>query len=255
MTKAFKPRIFYLVWVILYLCIGYSLAENKLPNTSEHITLATEVVFFEDFEQTLGETLPVGWWVEGGEQVFVEDGHLRVIANPMADHKLKKVCTVWNKQVFSGNLKVEFDAHVLNSRIDANNINFFFLYSDPAGVSLFDTQQFRQSAAYKLYHNLNGYIFTFLNDFRNEQKGDQARMRMRRCPGFKLITEIYGYHCQKNTTYHVTITKIGSQLTFAVDDKIYLKTTDNQVWDKGLIGLRTFQTDLWWDNIKVTQLK
>ena len=56
-------------------------------------------------------------------------------------------------------------------------------------------------------------------------------------------------------TYHVTITKKEGDLTLEADGNVYLEGHDDTLWMCGLIGLRTFQTDLWWDNIKVIQLK
>jgi len=213
------------------------------------------VIFYEDFETCREGAVPAGWWTEGGERVYVENGRLRVVANPEGDHQPGYVATVWHERVFSGDLKVDFDAHVLHSTVDANNINCFLLYSDPEGRPLYETRASRADGAYRHYHVLNGYIFTFLNDFRHESgRKEAARMRMRRCPGFRLMAETYDYHCRKGVTYHVTIIRRGGHLTFGVDGRIYLECDDRQPWAEGLIGLRTFQTDLWWDNITVAQL-
>ena len=216
------------------------------------------VLFFEDFEgYEDGSSLPADWWVEGGEKTWIEAGRLRVKANP--DHQPGHVCTVWHRKPFFGNVRVEFDACVVHSTINANNINFFLLYSDPSGESLYESRASRADGGYQLYHNLNGYIFTFLNDRdggggRYEDGATKARFRIRRCPGFRIMTETYGYHCRKGITYHMTIARRGSCLTFAVDGTVYLEGRDDSPWTEGLIGLRTFQTDLWWDNIKVTEL-
>ena len=162
------------------------------------------------------------------------------------------VCTVWCKQPFSGDVKVEFDAHVIRSDIEANNINFFLHYGDPSRRPLYDTRESRASAAYKLYHTLNGYIFTFLND-RESEEGQRARFRIRRCPGFKLLDEAYGYHCRRGVTYHVEIRKRGPRLTIAVDGKERVSAEAPEPLDGGLLGLRTFRTYLWWDNVRVTR--
>mgnify|MGYP006208435713 CR=1 FL=1 len=37
------------------------------------------------------------------------------------------------------------------------------------------------------------------------------------------------------------------------DGRLLLEGRDEQPWTEGLLGLRTFQTDLWWDNIRVTR--
>ena len=77
---------------------------------------------------------------------------------------------------------------------------------------------------------------------------------MRRCPGFQLLTENYDYHCRKGVPYHVTITMKAGHLAYAVDGRTYLEAYDRNRWVEGLIRLRTFRTDLWWDNIRVVRV-
>ncbi len=215
--------------------------------------MADEILFFEDFEQA-GSEVPNGWWVEGGEKVWVEDGHLRVKSDPPEKGAPGYVCTVWHETPISGDVQVDFDAHVVSSTLDVNNINFFLFYTHPSGKSLYETREARENGAYSHYHDLNGYIFTFLNDTHNDLEEDRARIRMRRCPGFTLLTETYDSHCRQGITYHVTITRKDGHLTFAVDGKVYLEATDPEPWREGLFGLRTYHTDLWWDNIRITRL-
>ncbi|HUV38259.1 MAG TPA: DUF1961 family protein, partial [Planctomycetota bacterium] len=211
-----------------------------------------DVLLFEDFGRYPDGPPPETWWVEGGEEVRVEEGRLRVRSDPPPDATCGHVCTVWHRESFSGDLRVDFDAHVIASSVEANNINFFLFYADPAGTPLFETRRARRSAAYDLYHNLNGYIFTFLND--TENRSGKARFRMRRCPGFRLVDEAYDYHCRAGRTYHVSVTRTGGRLTCAVDGQTYLSWTDPDPLPGGLIGLRTFRTDLWWNRIRVTRI-
>jgi hypothetical protein len=216
-----------------------------------------QVIFCENFEEVTRP--PTGWWVEGGQMVWIEDGHLHVRADPEEQGQPGYVCTVWNAKKFSGDIRVEYDAHVVDSAVDANNVNFFLLYSDPSGESLYKTRDTRSNAEYGHYHVLNGYIFTFLNDFQGDggtypDGSTRARMRMRRCPGFQLMTETYDYHCRQGMTYHLAISKVGGDLSFAVDGEVYLQGHDDTPWTEGLIGLRTFRTQLWWDNIVVTAI-
>ena len=235
------------------LCIG--LAAISARGETDGAKTASRVVYAEDFEgDDAAERFARDWWVEGGEKVSVQNGRLRVEADPKRKGHPGYVCTVWNRKTFSGDVRVEFEAHVLSSSLGVNNINFFLCYSDPNGKPLYDTRKSRASGAYPLYHKLNGYIFTFLAARRKPGAEKTGRFRMRRCPGFKLITEKFDYHCRKGVTYRVAITKRGGRITYAVDGKVYLETTDDKPWASGLIGLRTFRTDLWWDNLNVTQL-
>jgi hypothetical protein len=215
------------------------------------LNMSKNVLFHADFESN---ELPNDWWIEGGEKVWVEDGRLYIKADPPEKNGNGYVCTVWNKTAIAGDVQVDFDAHVISSTLEANNINFFLFYADPTGKPLYETRETRTDGGYKHYHHLNGYIFTFLNAGRQTEGDERARIRMRRCPGFELLTETYDYHCRQGVTYHVTITRKGGQLTFAVDGKVYLKQEDPEPWRKGLFGLRTFHTDLWWDNIQIMEI-
>ena len=227
---------------------------------AEEATMPEKVVLQADFDHLPDGELPDGWWAEGGEWAGIRDHALFIKADPPKKGAPGNVCTVWNHTPLPANVRVEFDATVKASSFDANNINFFLLYTMPDGRSLYDTREERADGSYKKYHDLDGYIFTFLNDWtgeggRYEDGSTKARFRMRRCPGFKLLTETYASHCKQDVTYHVTITKLGGQITFAVDGTVYLEQTDPEPWKSGLLGLRTYHTDLAWDNLKVVALE
>lgn len=215
-----------------------------------------EILLREDFSD--GDM--TGWWVEGGEKVWVQEGALHVKADPSKMNKPAGVCTVWYNRKFQGDIEILFDAHVIESAANANNINFFFCYTHPEeGKTIWSTREERADSDYVKYHNLNGYIVTFLNDFNKESPvyddgTSKARLRMRRCPGFKLINETFDYHCRAGVTYHCKIVKKGGHIEFHVDGKKFLEADDEDPWNEGLIGLRTFRTHLWWDNIVVRRI-
>ncbi|MFB3830041.1 MAG: DUF1961 family protein [Bryobacteraceae bacterium] len=191
------------------------------------------------------------WWVEGGERVWVEDGRLHMRAdNPKTPGG--GVCTVWNRAPHPGDFELEMDAHVVSSSTNANNVNLFFSYSDPAGAPLETTREARSSAEYGLYHKLNGYIVTFLND--TESNSGKARVRIRRNPGFRLLAETFTYHCRRGQTYHLRLTKRGGDIRFAVDGRELLRATDPEPLAGGHFALRTFRTWLWWDNVRMRPL-
>src|SRR5574340_1053126 len=191
------------------------------------------------------------WWVEGGERVWVEDGRLHMQAdNPRAPGG--GVATVWNRAAHTGDFELEMDAQVVSSSTNVNNINLFFSYSDPGGKPLEATRGARASAEYGLYHKLNGYIVTFLND--TETNSGKARVRIRRNPGFKLLAETFTYHCRRGQTYHLRLTKHGGDIRFAVDGQELLRATDPEPLGGGHFALRTFRTSLWWGNIRMRPL-
>jgi hypothetical protein len=116
-----------------------------------------------------------------GRVYFAVDGRLYV----NADTGQFRQSTVWLDRVFSGNLRVEYDACVLASTDAANNMNFFFLYSGASDKPLYASRQARSDGRYPKYHGLNGYIFTNVAN----GSGSPARFRFRDCPGFNLPSE------------------------------------------------------------------
>jgi hypothetical protein len=196
------------------------------------------------------------WWIEGGERCYVEDGRLVMCSEGDAP-KTGMVCTAWYKNPLPADFSVELDAHVLSSPTDANNINLFFCYADPSGKPLYETRDSRKFGEYNLYHDLNGHIITFLNDNKAEggrlpDGSTRARTRIRRCPGFQLLSETFNGTCRKGVTYNLKVTKKTGAISFYVDGKLNLSATDPHPLPGGLFGLRTFQTKLWWGNIRVT---
>jgi hypothetical protein len=232
------------------LSLGYGLAQNR--STQSASRNRAKILYSENFNSDKNGVLPSGWWVEGGQSVYVENGRLLVNADPKAGNGPGHVATVWLKKEFSGNIQIDFDAHVVSSSSDVNNINFFLYFTHPGNETLYGTRNLRSNGSYRSYFDLNGYIFTYLKD---DPKKDVARFRLRRCPGFELMTEKFAYHNRQGETYHLTITKRGKKLTFAVDGKVYLRATDDKYnWSKGYIVFRTYQTDLWFDNVQVKRL-
>jgi hypothetical protein len=207
--------------------------------------------FREDFSDSMDS-----WWMEGGERAWVENGRLYLKADPPTSGPAKAMATVWRRGEQPGNFELQFDAEVLSSSQKVNNINLFFCYRDPSGQPLEKTSGSRESADYSLYHKLDGYILTFLNDAegaggRDAQGGTKARIRIRRDPGFRLLAETFAYHCRAGQTYHIGLVKRGGDIRFSVDGTELLRATDPDPLDGGYFGLRTFRTFLWWDDIRL----
>ncbi len=233
--------------ILAIMAMGRPAFSQQGPNAADH---RGSPLFFDDFSKDLRY-----WWIEGGGRVWIQNDRLYV--NATGSKKLNEnVSTVWCRIQFPDDIHIEFDAHVISSPANVNNINLFFSYSDPDAVPLFESRHQRKTGVYSLYHRLNGYIITYLNDPKHNKgifsdNSDPARFRLRRCPGFNLIQEQYAYHCRQDITYHVEMTKKGNRLTYSVDGMAYLVAVDDKPLSGGMLGLRTFSTFLWWDNVKV----
>jgi hypothetical protein len=188
----------------------------------------------------------LGWWSEG-DAADIRNGRLHV----NADTGPFRQSTIWLDRAFSGDLRVEYDVCVVASTDVANNVNFFFLYSDPSGGPLYESRQARADGRYTRYHDLNGYIFTNVADG-NEVP---ARIRFRDCPGFNLVAENRHYETRRGKVYHIALEKQGNRFTYTVDGHTLLDTVDdrfNPPHGTGVMGFRTWHTELWWDNFVVS---
>lgn len=181
------------------------------------------------------------WWTEGGERVWVEHGRLNVRADAPGEPG-GGVSTVWCRRPLPADFELELDAHVVDSSAGVNNINLFFCYSDPAGRLLEETRDARRTADYNLYHKLNGYIATF------GREAGAPRTRLRRNPGFNLLSERREGDSRAGVTYRLKVRKQGGEIVFSVDGRELGRAVDPQPWQGGLLGLRTFHTNLWWNN-------
>lgn len=231
--------------ISLFLCFSGCSAQLEQDSSS--------VIFEEDFSRGLEN-----WWVEGTDRVFIEDGKLYVNANGGGEEKDRQA-TIWcKKPVSAENVHIEFDAYVVTSKKKVNNINFFLNYTIPGKKNIYQTRNNRVSGDYSFYHDLNGYIFTYVKDVAGEAESTdgvpKGRYRIRRCPGFELIGQNYAYNAEPGQKRHIEIIKKGSNLTYKVDGKTLCTATDPNPWNSGYFGFRTWMTELWFDNIVLREL-
>ena len=203
------------------------------------------------------------YWAEGGEAAWVADNRLYQKADPKisGDQAVPDqggVSTIWCRTPFPADVEIRVKACVVASQIGANNINLFLSYAPPAGTTLWNTREDRADGDYPHYHGLDGYIFTFIRDWKYDgaTHGQDlpARYRMRRCPGFKLLTEKREDHCEIGKPYDLTIRKQGGHISLSVDGQLKLESTDPTPLDGGYFGFRTFRTELWWSDLEVWAL-
>jgi len=201
------------------------------------------------------------YWVEGGEAAWVEDHRLYQKANPEGPDEgtvPEGVSTIWCRTPFPADVEIRVKACVVASVFGANNINLFLSYAARKGTTLEESCDERANGDYAHYHVLDGYIFTFLRDWKytGETGGTDlpARYRMRRCPGFNLLTEKHEGLCEQGKVYDLKIRKQGGELSISVDGQLILEATDPNPLGGGYFGFRTFRTELWWSDLEVWAL-
>ncbi|MEX2566499.1 MAG: DUF6250 domain-containing protein [Cyclobacteriaceae bacterium] len=193
---------------LFYLLLGFT----AVLGISNHDTVLGSQIFEEKLNYPDGD-LPAEWGSEG-VPATIQNGRLFVYA----DIREPRVATVWLDREFSGNLQVEYDVHVVSSEEIANNLNFFFLYSDPDGRNLRETKKEREDGLYARYHKLKGYIFTHLAN----GTVSPARFRLRQNPRFELLHEWYGYECKTATTYRIKVVKMDKNIQYWVDGNLII---------------------------------
>lgn len=219
----------------------------------EERSMEETVLLHENFEDGMDN-----WWVEGSEDVWVEDGRLHVNADPPRGSGRPHVATIWCHTPISGDVRISFDAHIISSSTHVNNINTWLFFSDPEGTPLYETRHERARGS--LDRTMQGNVVTFLADDRTREDAEVpgnehlARIRIRHCPDYQLRGETYAYHCRAGHTYRIEIIRRGSFIELHVDGNYLLGVETAVAWEEGLLGLRTYQTYLWWDNVRVTAL-
>lgn len=201
--------------------------------------------------------LPPGWWCEGSSEFGVKNGQLWQNANPEAGASIIN-SVIWIDKIFEGDIRFEADVQVISAKGNVNDVVIFFMFSDPNGKSIDETRSERVSARQNLYTDtMNGYVFFFWG---KDGVTTPANIRFRDCPGGHLLLETNAYEIETGKTYRLAIEKVGSILRLFVDGQKCAEHdagTDDRshpIHDSGLIGLKTWQTELLWDNIQVTQI-
>ncbi|ANH83570.1 hypothetical protein A8C56_23660 [Niabella ginsenosidivorans] len=204
-------------------------------------------LFTEHFDYPDGEP-PGSFWSEGNA-VTIRNGRLRIDA----DTAVPRASSVWLDKEIIGDVSIEFDVYLLSSADDANNINVFFMYSDPSGKPLRQTAATRQDGLYRKYHQLNGFIVT------NVTNGDTSaiRYRFRKNPGFKLMAEARQYRNIRGKKVHIKLIRKGNHFEYWEDRNKVLDLVSSEPgesYNKGLFGFRTWHTALEIDDLLIKRI-
>lgn len=192
--------------------------------------------------------VPDQFWSEGCQGV-IRDGRLFIDADTIAP----RASSVWLNRELTGNISIEFDVYLVSSADDANNINLFFMYSNPSGTPLKETAHQRRDGLYRRYHELQGYIVT------NVTNGDSAsiRYRFRKNPGFRLLKQAHSARNNRKQKIHITILKMENHIEYREDDQKIFDVTDSEEtgqYNSGLFGFRTWHTAMEIDNLVIKRI-
>lgn len=215
-------RHFCLAFLFFVTLLGVASAEDLTLGT---FGLQVDLLYREEFSSD-----PKGWKTEGRGKVWVEDGRLVMDASHVEG-------TTWCPFEIEGDILITYTAYVLNPP-DANNINLFFMATAADGTDVFKVDL---SGTYKEYHQLPNYIMTFTSGY----------TRLRRNPGFNLVSENRTVKALTENEYQVAILLEGNMIRCFINDIPVHSCRDDSRYRKGRIAFRSWHTTLWWDDLKV----
>lgn len=216
--------------------------ERKIGDTSYKLTLE-----FEDTFDNLDN-----WLVESTGKVAVKDNWLSWDCFSSG----KQAGTIWCRKQFSGPTVIEFDAV---GAAGARNLNFILYATHPKG--LLETTRSR-TGEYGEYHDFPNYIITYLTPPVKGEPGkfstDQWRIRFRKNPGFKLLSErLVDANKDAGRKQRVMYVLDGNgRLRLFVDGELLHEVEDKSpLYRSGHHGFRTWNSDVKYANFKVYSIQ
>lgn len=175
------------------------------------------------------------WEIESTDAIIkVSNGKLFI-----TDHGIGT--TLWNKMEFPKNLIVRYRVRAEGKKEDnKTNFNLFSHAKGIDGKSLLVGKDSKRSGAYSQYHNIPNYISTFT--FKHS--------RIRKDPGFILLSDTKESSV-KEKTYQIVYTVSNGRIRYYVNGKKVHDVTDDNPLTEGKIGIRTWDTEAWWDDIEI----
>ncbi len=204
--------------------------------------LEVETVCEDGFSRETGD-----WVAEGGAKVSVRDGRLFMDAT----RGERPFLTLWCRREFEGDGLIEFAARVEPGE-GSTNINFILYGTSPDGSSVLETSGER-TGEYPEYHELNNYIYTYLN---NAEKGSpRLRVRFRKDPGFNLLREVWREPLEKGRDYRFAMAVQGARMRYYVDGRLLIDHEDaDSPHRRGHHAFRTWHSHISADYFRVSRI-
>ncbi len=209
---------------------------SKFLEQGSELTTAdsTSILFYrDDMDADKGEWIKDGtapYWFEGGKMIV-----------DCLPGKTSSMFTLWLNRPLSGDFTIAYDTMCMEPEV-WNNLNFFLL-----GRTLQDELPTpgRFDSSYGQYHKeAKTYIGTLTYKW----------SRMRKDPGFNLISEDQSMVGHVNRKYFFEIIKKGHTIEWRIDGKTAHRIEDPEVYESGLFALRSADTKFWVDNFQIYQL-
>jgi hypothetical protein len=216
--------------------------ERKIGDASYRLKL----VFEDDFANL------DNWLVETTGKVAVKDNWLSWDCFSSG----KQAGTIWCRKQFAGPTVIEFDAV---GAAGARNLNFILYATHPKG--LLETTRSR-TGEYGEYHEFPNYIVTYLTPpvkgEPNTFADSQWRIRFRKNPGFKLLSESLA-ETKKEPGRKQRVTYVldgyGRMKLFVDGELLHAFEDTSPLYRSGHHGFRTWNSDVKYANFKVYSIQ
>lgn len=168
-----------------------------------------------------------------GSTVAFESGGLRVNCPDWG-------LTVWARRTFPADLLVEYTATCREpDGTSSRNLNCFLCAANDEEP----LESNPRDGGYPDYHDWPNYIFTLT----------KTHSRLRRDPGFEQQSE-FVMGIQPDESYTVRVRKEGGRIRARVNGRLIHDWTDPDPHGAGWVGLRTYDTDVVYDDWTVYEL-
>lgn len=201
----------------------------------------TELVFAEDFSSSSWKE---NWFIETeGASVENTEGGLR-ISTPESQSDVRMGTTVWFKEELPDHVWIHAQAQVLDTAsFNAANLNMILHAREMDGSPYAGGR----SGNYPEYHEIPNYIFTFVGGDR------EGWTRLRENPGFHLLSD-QSVRTERGESYDIAILITENRIRCWIDGELIHDQILEDNIKGGSLGLRTWSSDIIWNNLTVRSI-
>jgi carboxypeptidase C (cathepsin A) len=181
------------------------------------------------------------WQIEGNADFSLHAGRLHAVT-PLTAPGVEPAATLWLRQALPADVLIEFTAGAAAvTEENACNLNVFLHATEPDG----SPYRFGRSGNYGDYHKIPNYIMTLTGGFQ------AGWARLRRDPGFELLSEEQSTRSEPGKTYRFRILIQKGRIRQWIDDRLIHDAVDPHPLPGGQFGLRTWRSRVWWSDLRI----
>ncbi len=184
-------------------------------------------------------------WVVESQSPSVEAANGQLQIRPTNDDRQQGGVTVWYKQAMPDDLVVRVVA--TTDPADENNacnLNFFVHAREADDSPLL----FGRDGAYKDYHQIPNYIFTFTGGI------TPGWSRVRQDPGFHLLSDRQDVRAEPGQRYTFLIVISGPRIRYYLNGTLIHNLTVEEPLSGGWFGLRSWYSSVNFESVELGRL-